>query len=70
MYPLATCMARLPGPDRNGLPPEDQAVWDRIPAVRGGVRGPFGVLMHVPQLADRVRTLEDYFRFDGDLPAG
>jgi 4-carboxymuconolactone decarboxylase len=25
--------------------------------------------MHVPQLADRVRALEDYFRFDGDLPA-
>jgi 4-carboxymuconolactone decarboxylase len=62
-------MTRLPAPDRNGLPPEDQAVWDRIAALRGGVRGPFGVLMHVPQLADRVRALEDYFRFDGDLPA-
>ena len=62
-------MARLPPPDRNGLPAEDQAVWDRIAAVRGGVRGPFGVLMHVPRLADRVRALEDYFRFDGDLPA-
>jgi 4-carboxymuconolactone decarboxylase len=62
-------MSRLPVPDRNGLPPEDQAVWDRIAAVRGGVRGPFGVLMHVPQLADRVRALEDYFRFDGELPA-
>jgi 4-carboxymuconolactone decarboxylase len=62
-------VARLPAPDRNGLPPEDQAVWDRIAAVRGGVRGSFGVLMHVPQLADRVRALEDYFRFDGDLPA-
>src|SRR5262249_55058805 len=68
-YPLATCVARIAAPDRNGLPPEDQAVWDRIAAVRGGVRGPFGVLMHVPQLADRVRALEDYFRFDGDLPA-
>ncbi|MBV9581106.1 MAG: carboxymuconolactone decarboxylase family protein [Chloroflexi bacterium] len=62
-------MARLPAPDRNDLPPEDQAVWDRIAAVRGGVRGPFGVLMQVPQLADRVRALEDYFRFDGELPA-
>ena len=61
-------MGRLPAPDRNALPPEDQAVWDRIAAVRTGVRGPFGVLMHVPQLADRVRALEDYFRFDGELP--
>ena len=47
-------------------PPEDQAVWDGIAAVRGGVRGPFGVLMHVPQLADHVRALEHYFRFDGE----
>ena len=61
-------MSRLPAPDRNALAPEDQAVWDRIAAVRTGVRGPFGVLMHVPQLADRVRALEDYFRLDGELP--
>ena len=43
-------------------------MWDRIAAVRSGVRGPYGVLMHVPQLADRVRALEDYFRFDCELP--
>ncbi|MBV8716169.1 MAG: carboxymuconolactone decarboxylase family protein [Chloroflexi bacterium] len=61
-------MSRLPPPDRDALSSEDLAVWDRIAAVRGGVRGPFGVLMHVPQLADRVRGLEDYFRFDGELP--
>jgi 4-carboxymuconolactone decarboxylase len=61
-------MTRLSAPDRNALAPEDQAVWDRIAAVRSGVRGPFGVLMHVPQLADRVRALEDYFRFDAELP--
>jgi 4-carboxymuconolactone decarboxylase len=62
-------MSRLLPPDRDSLAPEDQAVWDRIAAVRGGVRGPFGVLMHVPQLADRVRALEDYFRFDAEMPA-
>ncbi len=62
-------MARLSAPDRDTLAPEDQAVWDRIAAVRSGVRGPFGVLMHAPRLADRVRALEDYFRFDGELPA-
>jgi 4-carboxymuconolactone decarboxylase len=61
-------MSRLPVPDRSALAPEDQAVWDRIAAVRSGVRGPFGVLMHVPKLADRVRALEDFFRFDGELP--
>jgi len=62
-------MVRLPAPDRDALPADGQAVWDRIAAVRGGVRGPFGALIHVPQLADRVRALEDYFRFDADLPA-
>lgn len=61
-------MARLPAADRDALAPEDQAVWDRIAAVRTGVRGPYGVLMHLPRLADRVRALEDYFRFDSELP--
>jgi len=62
-------MSRLPLIDRDALAPDDQAVWDRIAAVRTGVRGPFGVLMHVPTLADRVAALEDYFRFNATLPA-
>jgi len=66
-------MSRLPAVSRDALAPEDQAVWDRIAAVRTGVRtgggGPFGVLMHVPALADRVAALEDYFRFNAALPA-
>jgi 4-carboxymuconolactone decarboxylase len=62
-------MSRLPGINREALAPDDQAVWDRIAAVRTGVRGPFGVLMHVPALADRVAALEDYFRFNAALPA-
>ena len=62
-------MSRLPAVSRDTLSPEDQAVWDRIAAVRTGVRGPFGVLIHVPALADRVAALEDYFRFDAALPA-
>ena len=61
-------MTRLGVPDRSALGAEDQAVWDRIAAVRSGVRGPYGVLMHVPKLADRVRAVEDFFRFDGELP--
>jgi 4-carboxymuconolactone decarboxylase len=62
-------MSRLPLINRDALAPDDQAVWDRIAAVRTGVRGPFGVLMHVPTLADRVAALEDYFRFNAALPA-
>lgn len=62
-------MSRLPPVSRDALSLENQAVWDRIAAVRTGVRGPFGVLIHVPALADRVAALEDYFRFDAALPA-
>jgi len=66
-------MSRLPSVKREDLSPDDQKIWDRIAAVRVGVRtgagGPFGVLMHLPALADRVAALEDYFRFDAALPA-
>ena len=60
-------MSRLPETTRDALAPEGQAVWDRIAAVRVGVRGPYSMLIHVPDLADRVRALEDYFRFDSSL---
>ncbi len=62
-------MSRLPGVNRESLSPEDQIIWDRIAAVRPGVRGPYGVLIHVPGLAERVANLEDYFRFNAALPA-
>jgi 4-carboxymuconolactone decarboxylase len=61
-------MGRLPTLTRDGLAPAGQEVWDRIAAVRDGVRGPYEVLIRVPALADRVRALEDYFRFDAALP--
>ncbi len=61
-------MSRLPEVTREALAPEAQGVWDRIAAVRTGVRGPYGVLIHVPRLADQVRALEDYFRFEAALP--
>jgi 4-carboxymuconolactone decarboxylase len=36
---------------------------------RGGVRGPFPALLRLPELADRVRVLGDFVRFEGTLPA-
>jgi 4-carboxymuconolactone decarboxylase len=62
-------MSRLPAVSRDSLAPEGQEVWDRIAAVRGAVRGPFGVLIHAPALAGRVAALEDYFRYEAELPA-
>jgi 4-carboxymuconolactone decarboxylase len=35
---------------------------------RGGVRGPFPALLRIPALADRVRILGDYVRFETSLP--
>src|SRR5688572_28786026 len=66
---MGGAMSRLPAIDRDALAPDDQVIWDRIAALRTGVRGPFGVLMHVPALAGRVAALEDYFRFDAALSA-
>ncbi len=59
---------RLPRVTREELSPENQAVWDRIAANRHGVGGPYGVLIHVPKLADCERATEDYFRFESALP--
>jgi 4-carboxymuconolactone decarboxylase len=36
---------------------------------RGGLRGPFHALLRSPELADRVRHLGDFVRFEGTLPA-
>ena len=36
---------------------------------RGGVRGPFGVLLRSPELADRVQKVGEYIRFQSTIPA-
>jgi 4-carboxymuconolactone decarboxylase len=36
---------------------------------RGGLRGPFHALLRSPELADRVRHLGDYVRFESKVPA-
>jgi 4-carboxymuconolactone decarboxylase len=36
---------------------------------RGGLRGPFHVMLRSPELADRVRSLGDYVRFESRVPA-
>ena len=63
-------MSRLPTMDRESLSPEDQTIWDGIAANRrGGVRGPYAALMHVPKLAHQVAALQDYFTENARLPA-
>jgi 4-carboxymuconolactone decarboxylase len=61
-------MARLGNVTREELKPEDQKYYDSIAGSRGSVRGPFGVLLHSPDLAARVADTGAYVRFNLDLP--
>jgi 4-carboxymuconolactone decarboxylase len=61
-------MARLSNITRDELKPEDQRYFDEIASSRGSVRGPFGVLLHSPNLASRVAATGHYVRFDFAIP--
>jgi 4-carboxymuconolactone decarboxylase len=61
-------MARLTNVTRDQLKPEQQKFYDSIADSRGSVRGPYGVLLHSPDLAARVAHTGSYVRFDLDVP--
>jgi 4-carboxymuconolactone decarboxylase len=61
-------MARVPNVTREQLSPEHHEFYDSIAGSRGSVRGPYGILMHSPDLAARVAHTGSYVRFDLDLP--
>ncbi|HEY3118558.1 MAG TPA: hypothetical protein VGK54_17585, partial [Chloroflexota bacterium] len=47
----------------------DQAIWDRVRMGRSPeMRGPYSVLMHVPELADRINAVQAYFSGPAALP--
>jgi len=60
-------MARLPSVTRDQLKPEERAYFDEIVGSRGGIRGPYGVLLHSPKLAARVAATGAYVRFDSQM---
>jgi 4-carboxymuconolactone decarboxylase len=64
-------MRRIPRVARDALAPADQAVWDRIAAPRSGdnLQGPYSVLMHLPELAERVAVITNYYRSESTLAA-
>src|SRR5262245_18853302 len=47
---------------KSDVPAAHHAVVDAVVNVFGGVRGPFSVLLHSPQLAERVLPLVTFFR--------
>ena len=61
-------MARLSNISREELKPEDQKYYDEISGSRGSVRGPYGVLLHSPDLAARVAHTGAFVRYDFDIP--
>jgi len=61
-------MARLPNMERDQLKPEDQKYYDEIAGSRGSIRGPYGILLHSPDLAARVADTGAYVRFDFTMP--
>jgi len=61
-------MARLPNVNRDELKPEDQQYFDEIVGSRGSVKGPYGILLHSPQLAARVAHTGTFVRFEFDVP--
>jgi 4-carboxymuconolactone decarboxylase len=61
-------VTRLARMDRDTLPADAQKVWDKIAGRRGDVRGPYEILIHAPDLAEKVADLGERLRFRGDLP--
>jgi 4-carboxymuconolactone decarboxylase len=62
-------MSRLPAIDPHKLNPEQRKVYDSIAAgPRGGVRGPFLALIHVPELTNRIQHLGEYLRYNTSYP--
>jgi 4-carboxymuconolactone decarboxylase len=56
-------MARISEPTRDELSPDARAVLDHIAKTRGGLRGPYGVMLHHPPLAERVAAVGEQIRF-------
>jgi 4-carboxymuconolactone decarboxylase len=47
---------------KSDVPAEFEGVVDQVVGVFGGVRGPFSMLLHSPQLAERVLQLVTFYR--------
>lgn len=61
-------MARIPLiQQKEDLAPEHRPIFDGIAQSRGSVRGPFGVLLHSPEIAGRTAHLGAYIRFESLL---
>lgn len=61
-------MPRLPSiTSKNQIDPKHHPIADKLIKSRGGIQGPFTMLMHCPPLAERLVDLGAYVRFEGEL---
>jgi 4-carboxymuconolactone decarboxylase len=61
-------MARLTKiSSKEQLPAKHQAVADAVIKSRGGIHGPFSMIMHCPSFAAHVEAIGGYVRFQGSL---
>ena len=54
--------------DREDVPESGHESYDSIAESRGGVRGPFAVLLNSPEVAGRIGHLGAYVRYESGLP--
>ena len=62
-------MSRIPGVQREDLPPDQQHHFDYIAGNRPEVRGPFPILLNSPDVASRIAHVGTYIRFETSLDA-
>ena len=61
-------MARLPAiTSKEQLPAADQRIAEAVIKSRGGIHGPFTMLLHAPKLAEHLVNTGAYIRFEGKL---
>jgi 4-carboxymuconolactone decarboxylase len=67
-------MARIPFATRNDIDEDERAAYDRFVAARSqqwantGPTGPYALLLHMPELAQRLESLRLYLRDEASLP--
>ncbi|RPI36334.1 MAG: hypothetical protein EHM67_12815 [Hyphomicrobiaceae bacterium] len=63
-------MARIPLVTRDAVPPAEQAAYDAFSASRGSEPkiGPYSIIAHMPEMAQRLEALRTYIRKEASLP--
>lgn len=75
----ADSLSRLPLPRREEMDAEEQSIFDRLIALNTsaarkstgpalGLRGPSGITLHSPRLAQAMTQMNEYLRFEAGLP--